>query len=356
MGQAIPIIRYIEPEEGFTGQAVTLIGENFRDNLQVMFGSSVAHNTKLISPNAMRVIVPPRSSLGLVDVLLGCKENNRSFCKISASSVPFRYSSPNELESNFSRLQELICRISKDTVKLSKEMMLRKANDILEKICQHAIFQQIGLQALTESTVADLASSALTSVNSSTNSTGSTSSLNSNGSVSSISSRMNLNASLPSNLNNLISNTNMMMNNVHNNQLGHHLSNASSGSPVSNSSASQLNLMASNLTNNLSTNSNSNSSSGSNNGTPTQMINSINHNSINHTALKYENAYQNNVGSSSSANHMMNSSARNVSHHHTSSYITSPNIQSATSGLFPGYMNPFLGQAVNQSYQLAQFQ
>lgn len=340
----------IEPEEGFTGQAVTLIGENFRENLQVMFGTSIAHNTKLISPNAMRVIVPPRSSQGVVEVVLGCKENNRSFCKIPASSVPFRYSSPNELESNFSRLQELICRISKDTVKMSKETILRKANDILEKICQHAIFQQIGLQALTESTVADLASSALSSANSSTNSTGSTSSLNSNASsVSSISSRMNLNASLPSNLNNLISNTNMMMNNVHNNQLSHHLSNASSSSPVSNSSASQLNLMASNLTNNLSTNSNSNSSSGSNNGTPTQMIN---HNSINHTALKYEN-YQNN--GSSSSNHMMNS-ARNSSHHHTSSYITSPNIQSATSGLFPGYMNPFLGQAVNQSYQLAQFQ
>lgn len=316
-----------------------------------MFGTSAAgYNAKVISPNAMRVTVPSRASMGLVDVSLACKENNRSLCKISSSSVTFRYSTPNELESNFSRMQELINKFSKDQIKLSKEAMLRKANDILERICQHSIFQQIGLQALTESAVADLASSALTSANNSTNSTGSTSSLNSNGSsVSSISSRMNLNASLPSNLNNLISNTNMMMNNVHSNQLGHHLNSTSAGSPVANSSASQLNLMTSNLTNNLSTNSNSNSSSGSNNGTPTQMIN---HNSINHTTIKYENAYPNNVASAASTSHMMNSSSRNVSHHHTSSYISSQNMQS-TSNFLNGYINPFaLAPAVNQSYQL----
>lgn len=359
----MPTIKYIEPEEGYPGQAVTLIGENLRDNLQVMFGSSIAYNSKLLSPNAMRVIVPSRTtSAGLVDVSLACKENNRNFCKLS-TPVSFRYSSPNELELNFSRLQDLIYRISKEPAKLSKEGTLKKTADILEKILQNSVFQQIGLQALAVES-SDLASNnnALSlvnssSTNSSTSSTGSNSSLNSSGSISS---RMNINASLPSNLNNLISNTNMMMNNaMHNNQLGHHLNSTNAGSPVSNHSPNHLQLMSNNLTNNLS-NSNSNSSTGtnSNNGTPTQMINSINHNAINHNSIKYENAYQNiqnNVTSASSVtNHMMNS-ARNTTHHHTSgSYISSQNMQS-TPGIFNNinsfHLNPFaLAQGVNQPY------
>lgn len=349
----MPTVKCIEPEEAYPGQTVTLIGENLRDNLQVMFGSSVAFNSKVISPNAMRVIVPPRSSAGLVEVSLACKENNRNFCKLS-TSVTFRYSSPNELELNFSRLQDIIYRISKDPIKMSKEVMLKKANDILEKICQNSIFQQIGLQALAD---VDLTNNSLVN-SSSTNSTGSNSSLNSSGSVSSINSRMNINASLPSNLNNLISNTNMMMSNVHNNQLAHHLnsSHTNTGSPVSNNSVNQLSLMSNNLTNNLSINSNSNSSSGtnSNNSTPTQMINTINHNSINHNALKYENAYQNSVSSSSSnTNHMINNNIRNVPHHHhtTGSYLSSQNMQSSSNILNTSFMNPFtFTQAVGQPY------
>lgn len=345
--QTLPTIKCIEPDEGCPNQQVTLIGENFRDNLQVMFGSAAAYNTKFINPNIMRVVVPPRTSTGLVDVSLGCKDSSRNLCKLG--SITFKCRQISDLEFNFNRLEDILGRICKEpSQRLPKEMILKRTTEILEKLSQNPVFQQISLQALADTAVvADLSNNLMNNLANNTLTINGNQANSINNSLASISSRKNnLNSN---NLNNLISNTNMMN---HHNQLGHHLtSNLSSitGSPINNNSVAtstvnQLNLMSNNLANNLSTNSNSNSSTGtsnSNNSTPTQMINSINHNTINHNALKYENAYENNVNSSSSTNQLMNNSSRNVAYHTNTSYISSQNtMQSAPQ--FLNYVNSFV--------------
>jgi early B-cell factor len=57
----VPQIKAVSPSEGWTagGQAVVIIGENFFDGLQVIFGT-VPVWSELITPHAIRVQTPPR--------------------------------------------------------------------------------------------------------------------------------------------------------------------------------------------------------------------------------------------------------------------------------------------------------
>ena len=68
-----PIIKAIAPSEGWTSgnQTVVIIGEGFFDGLQAMFGNPTATVwCELITPNAMKVTTPPRTTEGHVDVTL----------------------------------------------------------------------------------------------------------------------------------------------------------------------------------------------------------------------------------------------------------------------------------------------
>ncbi|CAB1337739.1 unnamed protein product [Coregonus sp. 'balchen'] len=77
---ATPCIKAISPSEGWTtgGATVIIIGENFFDGLQVIFGTMLVWS-ELITANAIRVQTPPRHIPGVVEVTLSYK--SKQFCK-----------------------------------------------------------------------------------------------------------------------------------------------------------------------------------------------------------------------------------------------------------------------------------
>ncbi|XP_029283677.1 transcription factor COE1-like, partial [Cottoperca gobio] len=77
---ATPCIKAISPSEGWTtgGATVILIGDNFFDGLQVVFGTMLVWS-ELITPHAIRVQTPPRHIPGVVEVTLSYK--SKQFCK-----------------------------------------------------------------------------------------------------------------------------------------------------------------------------------------------------------------------------------------------------------------------------------
>jgi IPT/TIG domain len=68
----VPQIKAVSPSEGWTagGQSVVIIGENFFDGLQVIFGT-VPVWSELITPHAIRVQTPPRYAF--TNVVLQCR-------------------------------------------------------------------------------------------------------------------------------------------------------------------------------------------------------------------------------------------------------------------------------------------
>ena len=76
----VPQIKAISPSEGWTagGQTVVIIGENFFDGLQVIFGT-IPVWSELITSHAIRVQTPPRHIPGIVEVGLAYK--SRQFNK-----------------------------------------------------------------------------------------------------------------------------------------------------------------------------------------------------------------------------------------------------------------------------------
>ncbi|KAL4680363.1 hypothetical protein H8959_022304 [Pygathrix nigripes] len=77
---ATPCIKAISPGEGWTtgGATVIVIGDNFFDGLQVVFGNVLVWS-ELITPHAIRVQTPPRHIPGVVEVTLSYK--SKQFCK-----------------------------------------------------------------------------------------------------------------------------------------------------------------------------------------------------------------------------------------------------------------------------------
>ncbi|CAD1480274.1 unnamed protein product, partial [Heterotrigona itama] len=122
-----PCIKAISPNEGWTsgGSTVIIIGENFFDGLQVVFGSMLVWS-ELITPNAIRVQTPPRQIPGVVEVTLSYK--TKQFCKgAPALNEP-------TIDYGFQRLQKLIPRHPGDPEKLPKEIILKRAADLAEAL------------------------------------------------------------------------------------------------------------------------------------------------------------------------------------------------------------------------------
>ena len=76
----VPQVKAISPSEGWTagGQTIVIIGENFFDGLQVIFGT-IPVWSELITSHAIRVQTPPRHIPGIVEVSLAYK--SRQFSK-----------------------------------------------------------------------------------------------------------------------------------------------------------------------------------------------------------------------------------------------------------------------------------
>nr|XP_028600184.1 transcription factor COE1-like isoform X2 [Podarcis muralis] len=130
---ATPCIKAISPSEGWTtgGATVIVIGDNFFDGLQVVFGTMLVWS-ELITPHAIRVQTPPRHIPGVVEVTLSYK--SKQFCK--GAPGRFVYTALNEptIDYGFLRLQKVIPRHPGDPERLPKEVLLKRAADLVEAL------------------------------------------------------------------------------------------------------------------------------------------------------------------------------------------------------------------------------
>ncbi|XP_078145266.1 transcription factor COE3 isoform X6 [Centroberyx gerrardi] len=133
LDSATPCIKAISPSEGWTtgGATVIIIGDNFFDGLQVVFGTMLVWS-ELITPHAIRVQTPPRHIPGVVEVTLSYK--SKQFCK--GAPGRFVYTALNEptIDYGFQRLQKVIPRHPGDPERLPKEVLLKRAADLVEAL------------------------------------------------------------------------------------------------------------------------------------------------------------------------------------------------------------------------------
>ncbi|XP_051892178.1 transcription factor COE1-like isoform X9 [Pristis pectinata] len=131
--EATPCIKAISPSEGWTtgGATVIIIGDSFFDGLQVVFGTMLVWS-ELITPHAIRVQTPPRHIPGVVEVTLSYK--SKQFCK--GAPGRFVYTALNEptIDYGFQRLQKVIPRHPGDPERLPKEVLLKRAADLVEAL------------------------------------------------------------------------------------------------------------------------------------------------------------------------------------------------------------------------------
>uniref|UniRef100_A0A8C2WRV2 EBF transcription factor 1 n=1 Tax=Cyclopterus lumpus TaxID=8103 RepID=A0A8C2WRV2_CYCLU len=138
--RAAPCIKAISPSEGWTtgGATVIIIGDNFFDGLQVIFGTMLVWS-ELITPHAIRVQTPPRHIPGVVEVTLSYK--SKQFCK--GTPGRFIYTGRQVLPSSFSLFfsQEVILKRAADLVEAlyglphnNQEIILKRAADIAEAL------------------------------------------------------------------------------------------------------------------------------------------------------------------------------------------------------------------------------
>ncbi|XP_018926564.2 transcription factor COE1 isoform X1 [Cyprinus carpio] len=127
----IPCIKAISPSEGWTsgGASVIIIGDQFFDGLQVVFGTVMVWS-EVITPHAIRVQTPPRHIPGVVEVTLSYK--SKQFCR--GPPGRFIYTALNEptIDYGFQRLQKVIPHHPGDMERLPKEVLLKRAADLLE--------------------------------------------------------------------------------------------------------------------------------------------------------------------------------------------------------------------------------
>ncbi|XP_068908844.1 transcription factor collier isoform X3 [Tenebrio molitor] len=151
---ATPCIKAISPSEGWTsgGSTVIIVGDNFFDGLQVVFGTMLVWS-ELITPHAIRVQTPPRHIPGVVEVTLSYK--SKQFCK--GAPGRFVYVSLNEptIDYGFQRLQKLIPRHPGDPEKLPKEIILKRAADLAEALYTMPRNNQLSLSAPRSPTMAN---------------------------------------------------------------------------------------------------------------------------------------------------------------------------------------------------------
>uniref|UniRef100_A0A8D8INF9 Transcription factor collier n=1 Tax=Culex pipiens TaxID=7175 RepID=A0A8D8INF9_CULPI len=130
---ATPCIKAISPSEGWTtgGAQVIIVGDNFFDGLQVVFGTMLVWS-ELITSHAIRVQTPPRHIPGVVEVTLSYK--SKQFCKGSPGRFVYVSLSEPTIDYGFQRLQKLIPRHPGDPDKLPKEIILKRAADLAEAL------------------------------------------------------------------------------------------------------------------------------------------------------------------------------------------------------------------------------
>ncbi|XP_077861834.1 early B-cell factor 3-like isoform X1 [Saccoglossus kowalevskii] len=130
---ATPCIKAISPSEGWTtgGSTVIIIGDNFFDGLQVVFGTMIVWS-ELITSHAIRVQTPPRHIPGVVEVTLSYK--SKQFCKGAPGRFVYTSLTEPTIDYGFQRLSKLVPRHPGDPERLPKEIILKRAADLAEAL------------------------------------------------------------------------------------------------------------------------------------------------------------------------------------------------------------------------------
>ncbi|XP_071531940.1 transcription factor collier isoform X3 [Panulirus ornatus] len=143
---ATPCIKAISPSEGWTtgGATVIIIGDNFFDGLQIVFGTMLVWS-ELLTSHAIRVQTPPRHIPGVVEVTLSYK--SKQFCKGAPGRFVYVSLTEPTIDYGFQRLQKLIPRHPGDPEKLPKEIILKRAADLAEALYSMPRNNQLALPA-----------------------------------------------------------------------------------------------------------------------------------------------------------------------------------------------------------------
>ncbi|KAJ8317496.1 hypothetical protein KUTeg_005400 [Tegillarca granosa] len=130
---ATPCIKAICPSEGWTtgGTTVIIIGDNFFDGLQVVFGTMLVWS-ELITSHGIRVQTPPRHIPGVVEVTLSYK--SKQFCKGAPGRFVYTALTEPTIDYGFQRLMKLVPRHPGDPERLPKEIILKRAADLAEAL------------------------------------------------------------------------------------------------------------------------------------------------------------------------------------------------------------------------------
>ncbi|ESP00422.1 hypothetical protein LOTGIDRAFT_225788 [Lottia gigantea] len=128
-----PCIKAICPSEGWTsgGTTVIIIGDNFFDGLQLVFGTMLVWS-ELLTSHAIRVQTPPRHIPGVVEVTLSYK--SKQFCKGAPGRFVYTALTEPTIDYGFQRLMKLVPRHPGDPEKLPKEIILKRAADLAEAL------------------------------------------------------------------------------------------------------------------------------------------------------------------------------------------------------------------------------
>uniref|UniRef100_S4RHF4 IPT/TIG domain-containing protein n=1 Tax=Petromyzon marinus TaxID=7757 RepID=S4RHF4_PETMA len=135
--EATPCIKAISPSEGWTtgGATVIIIGDNFFDGLQVVFGTMLVWSEDYTNP---RILMPQSMPRGggpqPGSVTATTKANSRQFCRAAPPEMfPAALNEPT-IDYGFQRLQKVIPRHPGDPERLPKEVILKRAADLVEAL------------------------------------------------------------------------------------------------------------------------------------------------------------------------------------------------------------------------------
>ena len=125
-----PRIIAISPSEGWTigGQTIVIIGDNFKEGMQVIFGT-VPLQCQLISSHAVRV-QSPGGVPGEVEVTLALGPHQYNIS--CPGTFTYRDTSGSGLDQGFSRLARLVPRLSRDPARLPRDVVLHRAAEMIE--------------------------------------------------------------------------------------------------------------------------------------------------------------------------------------------------------------------------------
>jgi len=145
--KTFPKIHAISPSEGWTmgGQTIIIVGDNFYQGLQVIFGS-IPVISQFITSHAIRVQSPPGLSPGPVQLTLALGQHH--YCLETPAT--FTYISPNQpnLEYGFSRLARVVPRYPGDPLRLDKELVLERAAEQAEAFYSLPVGRMVKLEVV----------------------------------------------------------------------------------------------------------------------------------------------------------------------------------------------------------------